>query len=254
LNKRSAELLEALEAKGFFIASGKDLWQSSSSMCVYLGENYSQHDFLTHGINLHVTANASVRDLPRQNSKEVQQLQAQLLMYRAANHDRVQDSKFNVNGLVPELAAAAKQLAAVIIDDIQLQKQLIDVLGFQSEQARVDRSYSLTAIVLRAVIAYCHEPERQEVFVRDITVRVISMSAEDGEVLKISNEKIGHVLRSLGLYTRRLGSKGRGLLIDKALRSRAHNLARDNEILNESASDVGCGFCHDLQTHQSELI
>src|SRR5207248_6720451 len=40
--------------------------------------------------------------------------------------------------------------------------------------------------------------------------------AEDGESLKVSSETVGHVLKYLGLYSRRLGNAGRGLIFDKA--------------------------------------
>ena len=65
---------------------------------------------------------------------------------------------------------------------------------------------------------------------------------EEGESLKISNETVGHVLKNLGLYTRRLGNTGRGLVPDKVTRPRAHELGHANQILPENVEAVICGY------------
>jgi hypothetical protein len=46
---------------------------------------------------------------------------------------------------------------------------------------------------------------------------------------------------NLGLYTRRLGSGGRGLVIDKQTQSRTHWLSQAYDVLK---SEPACSFCH----------
>ena len=42
----------------------------------------------------------------------------------------------------------------------------------------------------------------------------------------LSPEKVGHNLKKLGLFTRRLSQAGNGLTLDQATRSRVHEVAR----------------------------
>src|ERR1700688_5147518 len=105
-----------------------------------------------------------------------------------------------------------------------MQKGVIELLKEFDEQVRVDRSCELNAMVLKGVLSHCHQVDSQRVFVREIAATVNDFYREEGESLKISNKKVGHVLKNLGLYTRRLGNAGRGLILDRASKNRAHEL------------------------------
>jgi len=76
----------------------------------------------------------------------------------------------------------------------------------------------------------------------------------EGESLKISNETVGHVLKNLGLYTRRLGNAGRGLVLDNATQARAHELGYASEVLPGSDGVSACGHCHNQQLLQTEDV
>jgi hypothetical protein len=109
-------------------------------------------------------------------------------------------------------------------------------------------------MVLRAVLRHCHQADEQQVFVREIAATANQMYSEEGESLNISSETVGHVLKNLGLYTRRLGNAGRGLVLDKATQSRAHELGHANEVLSGSAGVPACGYCHKLQVQQTQEV
>lgn len=96
------------------------------------------------------------------------------------------------------------------------------MLQERDEQARVDRAHGVNGVVLRAALVCCHENTEGRVFVREIASTANEIYVEQGESVRISNETIGHVLKSLGLYTRRLGNAGRGLVLDKATQARVH--------------------------------
>ena len=104
-------------------------------------------------------------------------------------------------------------------------------------------------MVLKAVLFHCHEGEQQKVFVRDLAATVNNTYRDEGEPLKISNERLGHVLKNLGLYTQRLNNAGRGLVLDNATRIRAHELSYANEVLPETPA---CGHCQRLHVQQSQ--
>ena len=58
-----------------------------------------------------------------------------------------------------------------------------------------------------------------------LRLRVNRIRTACGERLTYSAEKVGHSLKKVGLYTRRLGSAGRGLVLDLAVMVRLHELA-----------------------------
>lgn len=99
-----------------------------------------------------------------------------------------------------------------------------------------------------------HRPDQQQVLAREIAATANQIYSEEGESLKISSETVGHVLKNLGLYTRRLGNAGRGLVLDKVTQSRAHELGYANEVLPDSAGVPPCGYCHKLQVPETQEV
>jgi hypothetical protein len=254
LSKRMAMLLEASTRPGYLVASGKDVRQFYCAKCIYLGENVQQPMLRPSSVHIRVAGNGltPARSLP--SSDVIQDLQNQLLYFRFLVHDDVASSKFSVHGFLPEFGAIAQALGAPLVRDPELQSGIIELLKEQDQQARIDRGSGLNAVVLRAVLFHCHEGEQRQVLVREIASVVNRIYGEEGESLKISNETAGHVLKSLGLYTRRLGNMGRGLLLDTATQVRAHELAFANQVLPETAEASLCGYCHKLQLAQIEEV
>ena len=140
---------------------------------------------------------------------------------------------------------------AVVADDPDLQQRVPELLEEQNEQACVDRSIDLKGAVLRAVLFRCHQPDEQEVRTSSIAETVNEIYRSEGEPLKVSSETVGHVLKSLGLYSRRLGSSGRGLRLDKFTQSRAHELGFPYDVLPEVPE---CGYCQDIKNGSSRAL
>ena len=69
--------------------------------------------------------------------------------------------------------------------------------------------------------------------------------------LRVSSETVGHALKYLGLYSRRLGSAGRGLVLDEATKSQAHSLGQAYEV---SVDEPVCAHCHQLQALQPQGV
>lgn len=250
-SKRTAELLDASDQRGYLLASGGQLRQCYCARCVYLGEEYTPQGVMLDGIHIHVARNSLLPDHPAPSETAIQILQNQLLYYRSFNRELVENSRYNPTGLLPESRAMARQLGAAIVGDAELQRRIPELLLEQNEQGRVDRASGMKGVVLRAVLSYCHEGDRQQVFTREIAAKVNQINIDDGETLQVSNETVGHTLKNLGLYSRRLGSAGRGLVLDKAIRSRAHALSVAYEVLPPAPL---CGYCLKLQEPQSEEV
>jgi len=135
-----------------------------------------------------------------------------------------------------------------------LQHGIIELLKERDEQLRVDHASGQNGMVLRAVLWHCHQHNQQQVFVREIAATANQLYREEGESLTISNETVGHVLKNLGLYTRRLGKAGRGLMLDKATQSRAHELSYASDVLPDSAGVPDCGHCHKMQLLETQEV
>jgi hypothetical protein len=252
LNKRMAAWLDASNQPGYLFLTGQGFQQLYCPKCIYVGERFDDQLIVRNSIQIRVGGNTSgpLHQLPEKDV--VNDFQGRLLAYRLLGHGKVAASKFRVPGFRPELCAMAEVLGAAIVDDPELQRGIIDLLQERDEQSRVDRASGLDGMVLRAVLFHCHHKDQQKVFVREIAATVNRICKEEGELLKFGSETVGHVLKHLGLYSRRLGSAGRGLMLDKSTQAQAHRLGHGYEVL---PLEPGCDHCHQLQASQpKELV
>jgi hypothetical protein len=251
LSKRMAALLDACNQPGYLVSSGKDFQQLYCPNCIYVGQRVKDELIPTNSIQIHVGGNSPRPLYPPPTEDVVRDFQNRLLTYRLWGHDKVATSKFRVSALRPEVSAIAEVLGAAIVDDPELQRGIIEFLKERDEQSRVDQAGGQNGVVLRAVLFHCHQNDQQKVFVREIAATVNQIYSEEGESLRVSSETVGHVLKNLGLYSRRLGNAGRGLMLDKSTQSRAHKLSHAYEVL---PSVPACGYCQGLQPLQSEEV
>ena len=251
LNKRTAAWLDASNQPGYLFLAGQDFQQLYCPKCIYVGERCEDQLLARNSIQMHVGGN-SVRPFHQPPTADViNDFQSRLLTYRLLGRDKVTTSKFRVSAFRPEFCAMAEVLGAAIVDDPELQRGIIDLLQDRDELSRVDRASGLNGMVLRAVLFHCHQKDQQKVFVRDIAATVNGICKEEGESLKVSSETVGHALKNLGLYSRRLGNGGKGLMLDKSTQSRAHELSHAYEVLPVVP---GCGHCQKLQLQQSQEV
>ena len=254
LNKAMVALLEASNQPGYFVSSGKDVWQFYGAKCIYVtGDGNPQ---IVGGRSIHVRAGRKGSELGRllPTKEAVQDLQNQMLFYRLVAHDDVASSTFRVTGFLPELCAMVQVLGAPLEGETELQKGIIELLRELNEQVRADCSCGLSAMVLRAVLWHCHQPDQQQILVHEIAEKVNEFYREEGESLRVSNETVGHALKNLGLYTRRLGSAGRGLSLDKVTQKRTHELSYTNEAYPNGDVVPACGYCHTMQVLENTQI
>jgi hypothetical protein len=97
---------------------------------------------------------------------------------------------------------------------------------------------------VEASLSLCHQGKLQ-IFVRDIAEEVNRICRSRSETLQFSAEKVGHQLKKVGLYTRRLGSAGNGLLIDRKTQVLLHELAAgyQSERFDPNGGNVHCSLC-----------
>jgi hypothetical protein len=256
LNKRMAALLDASSQPGYLVRGNKDFQQFYCAKCMYIGEAANSQLSMPNSIHIHVGGNSRRSLFPLPTNDVIQDFQNRLLCYRILRHDDVAASKFRVPGFQfrPEVAAMAQVLGASIVKDLELQHGVIELLKEWDEQSRVDRASGQDAMVLKAVLWHCHQSDQQQLFVREIAATANRIYGDEGESLKITNETVGHLLTNLGLYTRRLGNAGRGLVLDKATQARVHELSYANEVITDSPESPACGHCYKMQVQETQEV
>jgi len=66
-----------------------------------------------------------------------------------------------------------------------------------------------------------------------------------GETRQLSPEKVGHMLKKAGLFTRRLSHAGNGLILDQTTKIRLHEVAATylGEDLIQEDENIHCALC-----------
>jgi hypothetical protein len=250
LNRYTSALLNASNQPGYLFFIGDSFEELYCPKCIYVGEPSRDPRPASNSIQIDLGASVPRSRHLVPTKDQISHFQNRLLGYRLLNHDKVAAANFRVSGFRPEISLVAEALGAAIVDDVDLQRGIIDVLKDRDERSRTDRATGVNGLVLRAVLFHCHQKEQRK-FVREIAATANGFYADDGESLRVSSETVGHVLKSLGLYTRRLGNAGRGLIFDKPTQSHAHKLGHSYDVL---ASEPSCTYCHELQASQSEEV
>jgi hypothetical protein len=173
----------------------------------------------------------------------LQDLRNQLQRYRLHNLVKVYNSDFNAAGLTSDTRAIANALGACIIDCAELRSKLISLLAPVESQREADRSTGIEAVTLEATFVLCHAG-KQALLAGEIASEVDHIQKARGERLSYSAEKIGHCLKRLGLYTRRIGHAGRGLVMDAATMLQIHELAPVYGVgLDHDEKNLQCHLC-----------
>ena len=226
LDNRSAALLGNLTNRHFIlIEQGYDL-HCAGSRAIYLGEDPAIKR-IQHSLYIDVTTPSHVDPpIPSQSMPEtIGSLRDHLSKYRDRNLGKVRSLGFHPRGLSSEAHAIGNVLGSCVVDAPHLQSELVTLLRPQNHQQIADRSSSVEAIVAGVALALCHSG-KEEIYVKAIAAEVNRLLVARSETMQLSPEKVGHKLKKIGLFTRRLSQAGNGLTLDQATRSRVHEVAR----------------------------
>ena len=223
LGNRDADLLGTLTNWDFMLIEGEYL-RCGGSTAVYIGEERAIKR-IQHSIYVDVTARRHATPLDPDQSllKTMNSLGNRLADYRQVNLEKVRCLKLTPCGLSLEVHAVANALGSCLMDAPQLVEELVTLLRPQDQQQIADRSDSIEALVVGAVLTLCHQGKDQ-IFVKEIAAEVNRVFEERGETTHLSPEKAGRKLRKVGLLTRRLSQAGNGLILDQPTRIHVHEL------------------------------
>ncbi|MGB2886113.1 MAG: hypothetical protein WBC04_00315 [Candidatus Acidiferrales bacterium] len=147
----------------------------------------------------------------------------------------------------------ARTLGACVVDDAELQSRVIPLLEEQDQDARVRRSMAIEAIVLEAGLFLSHEKKRDRAFVGEFATITNGILQGRGEALELNSRAVGDYMRSLGLYTRQLGSAGRGILLLNDVRRKIHELAWTYAVRSIQDGIDRCPFCAEARSRFGDV-
>jgi len=215
LSNQTASLLGNLTNRGFIMVQQGYFLNCHTSKAIYIGEDPTLRR-IQHAIYIDVTPtlNAEKQIPPVGLDRVVDDLNGNLAKYREDNLAQVRRLAFNPIGVSPETGAVAKALGSCIVDLPDLQAVLVSLLASCDRQRISERLDTAEALVIEAVLVL-NRGGAEQLYAKEIAVKVNSLLEARGERTKLSPEKVGHRLRRLGLATRRLSQAGNGLLINK---------------------------------------
>jgi hypothetical protein len=182
-------------------------------------------------------------------------LQAKLLSYRLRNFVKVQHSTFDAPQLAFPTREIARALGDCIVDDHELQSSIISLVEDQDEDTRVRCATTFEAVVIEAGLFFCHEQKnRESAYVGEFTTVSNSILEGRGEQIVLEPRAVGDVLRSLGLFTCRLGRAGRGIPLVSEIRRKIHELAWRFGVLSIEDGVDRCGFCTEARAQFGDSI
>lgn len=183
--------------------------------------------------------------IPPQTLQEISRnLQAKLLSYRLRNFVKVQHSTFDATQLAFPTRGIARALGDCIVDDHELQSSIISLVEDQDKDTRIRCTTTFEAVVIESGLLFCHEKKNRKLaYVGEFTTVSNSILDGRGEQIVLEPRAVGDRLRSLGLFTRRLGSAGRGVLLVSEIRRKIHELAWRFGVLSIEDGVDRCGFC-----------
>lgn len=246
ITKQMATILGCATSRGYVVGDAGEYKDFYGPKAIYIGQEVSTDRMPRCSLQVRLQptslAPATQHSAPVTEAL-VQDLQNQLQRYRCKNLVRVYGSGFDALTLTGDTRAITNALAACVVDCPALQSQLVSLLTPVESQRQVDRSTGLEAITIEAALNLCHQ-RKDQIMVGEIAAEANRIGQARGERTNYSAETVGHRLKKIGLVTRRLGSRGRGLVMDLATITRAHELAAVYGVgLEQDENNLHCPLC-----------
>jgi hypothetical protein len=231
-NKDLQKLLRVSSARDTYVPRNGRLLDLSCAM-VICSEGPLDADAGGSSI-IEIPITPSRKPLPILDARAQQQIadrfQPLLLMFRLKHYKQVAGSDFDVPEFAPSVRELARSLGACVSDEPDLREGIAILLAELNALALSERATDLNAIVVEAMLSFCHEAKKESLHVGAITARVSEILEQRGELLEMKPKTVGHKLKALGLATRRLDAAGRGVLLLDAVRERIHKLGMDYQL------------------------
>ena len=131
-----------------------------------------------------------------------------------------------------ETNAIATALGSGIVDAPELRRKLLVLLKTRDQQRLSEMSSTLEAVLSEALLALSGDG-RANATSGEIADEDNRLLEARGETARVNPEKVGHLLKKLGLPTRRLSKLANGLAFDKTTVTKIHELAAKYRLEDE---------------------
>ena len=179
---------------------------------------------------------------PQTQQDIANRLQPKLLMYRLKNFRRIGQSRVDFPNFVQPLREVAGCLANCVPDMPEVQTEMTSLLEERNRQVQSDCEIDPNLIVLQAMLSFCHQANRNSVRVAEVAGAVNAILEQEGEMFELSPKAVGGKLELLGLNTKRIDAKSRGMLLTDARRQLIHKRAWDCGVA-EARNLQRCEYC-----------
>ncbi|MGB7435857.1 MAG: hypothetical protein WBR26_00775 [Candidatus Acidiferrum sp.] len=178
----------------------------------------------------------------RLDSTEAQRIadefQPQLQFYRLFHYAAVRDAVISVPNIPSRARETAGALLACVVGDPELRAHLHHLLD---EHFAPRGIWSTPKVELLAVLLAVSHGKQSTVSVGEMTKKLNDELERQGETLVLQPRAVGHLLRTLGFETQRLGSRSRELTLSKFNKERIHALHFHGMLGNHT--DADCELC-----------
>jgi len=246
LSKSTAALLACGARRGYLTMTPGWLRDFYGPKAIYAVENLADDLEVSCSIHVNCRVVAGGRTSRFPDSAFVD-YQNQLLAYRVQNLVAVQNATYDAVALPREMRPVANALAASIVDSPSLQHRLVSLLTPLADERQADMAATLEGLTFTAILGLYHRGQT-ECLVAGIANEVNSIAKSRGERSRHSPETVGHALKRLGIYTRRLSKAGKGLTLDRTTMIRIHELAHSYGAVGfEQDDESECSLCAEIR-------
>ena len=191
--------------------------------------------------------------------------QPKLCMFRLQNFERVKNNCHSTNrlrGLSGRMKQIGLALTAPFGEHHACLSTLHGILNEHDDENQIERSLEPEWLAAEVLLEQYHERSKNERFEPEILVGEVAAHMNEklgkqSEHVRFSAKKVGLILRSLGIYTTRLGRAGRGLTFSHGLDRDIHEIASQLGMFQwnvaqskESPGDPKCRICEDYRPHR----
>ncbi len=244
-DRATRRFLRSPAARGLFVqnAAGEPV-NFNAPTVFYLGEDPDENSSPNSRIVLPITPSAGIPSWSGRAEREIaEKFQSMFLDYRLRNLANVSRTEFDA----PEISSPRREqvnaLSACIVGDDELRSQLVAMAAQQDEDARAERAHSVPAVESESALSFCHEDGVGKVYIGKLTERVNVVFKARSTKLVLQPEAVGAHLRHFGIFTERLGSKGRGFYLTEKNRRLIHELARQYDVPSIRDGVKRCEHC-----------
>lgn len=168
--------------------------------------------------------------------------QAKLLRYRMVKYNEVRGSKEECLEFALPMRNDARALIVPLIENADLAQSVSSSLHSQNKESTGARFTDLNCLVIEAALHFCHDPNREAFFVKEVADAVNAILFGRHEEGSISNKLVGLTLHNLGLFTERV-TKGYRVLVTDKNRKTIHRLAIEYNVVTILSESVRCDLC-----------